>query len=118
MSEPIDIRVADVIGGPRAIDAADGEKVYEKVLAALQQGCKVRLSFDGVRMVITAFLNEAIGRLYGALPARQVSENLEVRDLLPSFQVSVDKSIEWAKAYYADPERMERALMEDLDDAE
>jgi hypothetical protein len=69
MNEPTEIRVTNVIGGPRGIDAADGAKVYEEVLTALKLGQKVRLSFDGIRMVITSFLNESVGKLYGALPA-------------------------------------------------
>jgi hypothetical protein len=43
---------------------------------------------------------------------------LEIIDLQSAFQTSLEKSIEWSKAYYADPEPMERALREDLDDAE
>ncbi len=30
MSEPIIINVADLVGGPRAVDAADGEKYLKK----------------------------------------------------------------------------------------
>lgn len=115
--EPVDIRVADIIGGPRGIDAVDGAKVYEKILTALKLGRKVRVSFQGIRMVITAFLNESIGKLYGALPAEEIEEKLEIVDLLPPFQPSIEKAIEWAKAYYADPDRMERALLESLDNA-
>ncbi len=118
MIEPIEVRVADVLGGSRAIDAADGEKVYEKILLALKLGRKVRLSFAGISMVITAFLNESVGKLYGSLPSTQVDELLEITDLLPAFQPSMQKSIEWAKAYYADPGRMERDLLESLDDAQ
>lgn len=118
MSEPIIIRVADLIGAPRAVDAADGEKVFQKVLPVLQSGRSVRLSFDGITMVITAFLNAAIGKLYGSLPEDEVDRLLEVRDLLPPFQPSLDKAIEWSKAYYRDPERMRRAIMEELGDEE
>jgi len=115
-NELIEIRVTNMVDGPRGIDAADGAKVYEEVLTALKAGQRVRLSFDGIRMVITAFLNESVGKLYGALPAEQIDEMLEIIDLLPAFQTSLEKSVEWSKAYYADPERMERALREDLDD--
>ncbi len=118
MSEPIIIRVADLVGGPRAVDAADGEKVFEKILPVIQGGRKARLSFDGITMVITAFLNAAIGKLYGVLPEDQVSDMLEVRDLLTAFQPSLEKSIEWSKAYYRDPERMEKAIREELGDEE
>ena len=118
MSEPIIIRVADLVGGPRAVDAADGEKVFEKILPVIQGGRKVQLSFDGISMVITAFLNTAIGKLYGVLPEEQVDEMIEVRNLLPAFQPSLEKSIEWSKAYDLDPEGMERAIREELGDEE
>lgn len=118
MSESIVIRVADLVGGPRAVDAADGEKVFEKVLPVIQSGRKVHLSFDGITMVITAFLNTAIGKLYGVLPEQQVDEMLEVRDLLPPFQPSLGKSIEWSKAYYRDPKRLRKAIMEEMGDEE
>lgn len=118
MNEPITIRVADLVGGPRAVDAADGEKVFQKILPVLQSGRRVRLSFDGIAMVITAFLNASIGKLYGVLPEEQVDQMLEVRDLLSPFQPSLEKSIEWSKAYYRDPEAMRRTIMEELGDEE
>lgn len=118
MSEVIIVRIADLIGGPRAVDAADGEKVFQKILPVLQGGRTVRLSFEGISMVITAFLNSAIGKLYGVLPEEQVDRMLEVEGLLPPFQSSLDKSIEWSKAYYRDPERMQRAIREEMGDEE
>jgi MoaA/NifB/PqqE/SkfB family radical SAM enzyme len=116
MSESILIRIADLVGGPRAVDAADGEKVFEKILPVIKDGRKVRLSFEGITMVITAFLNAAIGKLYGSLPEEQVDKMLEVRDLISAFQPSLDKSIEWSKAYYRDPDRLTKAIMEELGD--
>ena len=118
MSESILIRIADLVGGPRAVDAADGEKVFEKILPVIKDGRKVRLSFEGITMVITAFLNAAIGKLYGTLPEEQVDKMIEVRDLIPAFQPSLDKCIEWSKAYYRDPDRLEKAIMEELGDEE
>ncbi len=118
MSEVIIVRIADLIGGPRAVDAADGEKVFQKILPVLQSGRNVRLSFEGITMVITAFLNAAIGKLYGVLPEEQVDQMLTVEGLLLPFQSSFDKSVEWSKAYYRDPGRMKRAIMEELGDEE
>lgn len=118
MNEPIVVRVADLVGGPRAVDVADGEKVFEKILPVFKNGRKVQLSFDGITMVITAFFNTAIGKLYGALTEEQVDQMLEVRDLCAPFQISLEKSIEWSKAYYRDPERMKRAILEELGDEE
>jgi len=118
MNEPITIRVADFVGGPRAVDAADGERLFEKILPVLQSGRNVRLSFDGITMVITAFLNAAIGKLYGVLPESDVDTRLEVCDLREPFIPSVEKSREWSKAYYRDPERMDKSIREETGDEE
>jgi hypothetical protein len=108
------VRVADLIGGPRAVDTADGEKVFNKILPVIQTGRKVRLSFDGIIMVIAAFFNTAIGKLYGVLSEEQIDEMLEVRGILPAFQPSFEKSIECSKAYYCESKRMKKVTMEVL----
>lgn len=118
MAEPIQVVVHEIIGSARAVDAADGAKIYEIVLAALMNGQNVRLSFDGIRMVITAFVNEAVGKLYGAMPSDQVDQLLEICDVPEAFQISIDKSVEWSKAFFADPEKMQRALLEEFDNDE
>lgn len=118
MSEPIIINVADIVGGPRAVDAADGETLYEKMLPVIESGRTVRLSFKGITMVITAFLNASIGKLYGVLPEDRVDKMLKIEELLEPFQPSLEKSIEWSKAYYRDPDRFEKAVKEELGDEE
>jgi len=118
VNEQIIIRVADFVGGPRAVDAADGEKVFQKILTVLQTGRNVRLSFDGISMVITAFLNTAIGKLYGVMKEEDVERMLEFSDLREPFLPSLQKSIEWSKAYYRDPERMKKTIREEMGDEE
>jgi STAS-like domain of unknown function (DUF4325) len=116
MSEPILIRVADLINSPRAVDAADGERVFKEVCPLLKAGQKVQLSFDGVTMVITAFLNASIGKLYGEISGEKITELLEVSNLREAFLSSLDNSIKWSKAYYQNRERMEQAIEEELQD--
>ena len=114
MSEPILIRVLDVVGRPLAVDTADGQRVHDKIAPILREGSKVLLSFDGITMVITAFLNAAIGQLYGdpRLSEERIESLLEVRGLLPVFQSTHDKSRELSKAYFRDPERLKKAIQE------
>jgi hypothetical protein len=112
MSEPILIRVLDVIGRPLAVDTADGQRVHDKTAPLLREDTKVVLSFDGITMVITAFLNTAIGQLYGEFPEAKVDSQVEVRNLLPVFQPTLDKSCELSKAYFKDPERLKKAIQE------
>lgn len=116
MSETILVRVADLINTTRAVDAAAGERVFSEICPLLQRGDKVLLSFDGISLVITAFLNAAIGKLFGVIPPDKVSELLEVRDLDDAFHGTLESSLEISKAYYEDPERLKRSIKEVMDE--
>ncbi|MBP7951464.1 MAG: STAS-like domain-containing protein [Verrucomicrobiales bacterium] len=119
MPDPIRISIAELIGKPRAIAAADGEMVFKEIYPLVKEGTPVALSFAGIRMVITAFLNAAIGKLYrGDIPFDEVDRLVEVVDLAEAFQPALEHSKTWSKAYYADPERLERAIKEEYGDEE
>ena len=112
MSEQIQIRVLDIIGRPLAVDTADGQRVHDKIAPLLRADTKVLLSFDGINMVITAFLNAAIGQLYGEFDYAKVDSLVEVQNLRPVFQSTIDKSRELSKSYFSDPERLKKAIQE------
>jgi hypothetical protein len=118
MNEPVFIRIADLIGKPRAIAAADGEMVFKEVYPVLKEGTPVVLSFGGIRMVITAFLNAAIGKLYRDITGEEVDRLLVVTELSEAFHPALEHSKTWSKVYYADPERLERAIKEEYGDEE
>ncbi len=118
MPDPIQINIADLIGKPRGISAADGEMVFKEIYPLIKAGSPVTLSFAGIRMVITAFLNAAVGKLYRDIPFDEVDSLLEVTELADAFQPALDHSKTWSKAYYADPERLERAIKEEYGDEE
>ncbi len=118
MSELVLLRVCEVVAGPRCVDTADGQRVHDKIAPLLRNDTRVVLSFDGISLVIAAFLNAAIGQIYGEFPEERVDSLLEVRNLLPVFQTTLDKSREWSKAYVRDPERFKRSIREVMGDEE
>lgn len=68
MTEPIIVRVFDIVGGPICVSAEDGQRLHGKIAPLLREGRKVALSFEQVDTLISAFLNAAIGQLYGEFP--------------------------------------------------
>jgi hypothetical protein len=112
MPEPIQINITDLIGKPRAIAAADGEMVFKEIYPLVKAGNPVTLSFAGIRMVITAFLNAAVGKLYRDIPYDDVDNLVEVIDLVDAFQPALEHSRIWSKAYYSNPENLKPALDE------
>jgi hypothetical protein len=116
MNEPISIAITDLIGKPRAIAAADGEMVFKEIYPLLKLGTPVILSFAGIRMVITAFLNAAIGKLYRDIPEAEIDRLLEVTDLAEAFQPALAHSRTWSMAFYSDPERLDRSIKEVMEE--
>lgn len=59
------IKIYDIIEKNIAISTEDGQKVFEVIKKEIEKGNKdIRLSFEGVDMLISHFLNESIGELY------------------------------------------------------
>ncbi len=118
MSDPITIRVADVVGGPLCVSVDDGQRVHNKIGSLLAEGRKVVLSFDQVEIVIAAFLSAAVGQLYGEFCEVQIERLLEVRDLQAEDGPLLVSVVRNAKAYYADPRAFDEAWKEELDSIE
>ena len=64
---PEDIRVSmfEVVGGSLCVASSDGQKIYDRLAAALKADRHVVISFNKVTTLTAAFLNAAIGQLYG-----------------------------------------------------
>lgn len=60
----IKINVKDIINNTIAMSTEDGKKLFEVLYENLKQSKKIELSFEGIDMLISHFLNESIGKLY------------------------------------------------------
>lgn len=59
----MEILVKDIVQSETAISYDDGRKCLQLVLEGLKKEGSVTLNFDGIKFVITAFLNPVIGDL-------------------------------------------------------
>ena len=119
MSDPIIVRVFDIVGSPLGVSADDGQRVHDKITPLLRDGQKVELSFEQVETLISAFLNAAVGQLYGEFPQERIRELLSVRDLDPDDLPVLKRVVENAKAYFKDPKRFKEVTGEgDADETE
>jgi len=57
--EPINLQILNITGDEFAVDAEDGEKVFQMIFTALKEDKKVNLSFRNITILTTAFLNTA-----------------------------------------------------------
>lgn len=118
MNSRITIRVVDLIGSQLCISAEDGQKVFEKVLPLLKSGKPLTISFDHVSMVISLFLNVAIGQLYGSFNEDQVRALVKVEGLSGDDMELLKRVVDNAKKYYLNPKGYDAAWQEEGDEDE
>ena len=115
---PKDIRISifEVVGSPLCVASGDGQKVYERLTSALKAGGNVVLSFHNVTTLTSAFLNAAIGQLYGSFNEEQMRSLLKVEDVEADDLALLKRVVDNAKSYFKDPERYRQAVREMLEE--
>jgi hypothetical protein len=110
MSETININVFEVVGNRLCVAASDGQKVHDQIATALKAGRQVHLSFANVASLTSAFLNTAIGQLYGEFSETDIRDNVSLSDLAPEDAALLKRVVETAKQYFKDPQRMKKIV--------
>ena len=109
MNQEIPISVYEVVGNPMCIATDDGHKVHGRISKALKEDRKVRLSFLNVSHLTSAFLNAAIGQLYGEFSENVIKDGIQISDMEQDDLKLLKRVVHTAKAYFRDPERLSRA---------
>jgi hypothetical protein len=76
----------------------------------------VRLSFQNVESLTSAFLNAAVGQLYGSFDQELLKERLSVEEIERDDLALLKRVIDTAKQYFKDPEVIEAIRREALSD--
>ena len=116
MSEDIRISIFGVVGNPLCVASNDGQKVYDRLAAALQADRPITLSFHNVTTLTSAFLNAAIGQLYGPFSEEQIRSRLKVENIEPDDRALLKRVVDNAKLYFKDPQRFDQVVRETLED--
>jgi len=114
MSQTINLSVFEIVGNPLCVASDDGQKVHDRIATALKEGHTVSLSFLNVTSITSAFLNAAIGQLYGEFAEDAIRARLQASDMAQDDLALLKRVVETAKAYFRDPHRFERAVRESL----
>ena len=116
MAKSLSISIFEVVGSPLCVASGDGQKVYDRLAAALKQDRPVSLSFRNVSTLTSAFLNAAVGQLYGQFDEDQIRRLLKVEDMESDDVALLKRVVDTAKQYFRDPQRFEQATQEVLGD--
>ena len=116
MSENIRISMFEVVGSPFCVAFDDGQKVHKHLDAALRANQEVVLSFHNVTALTAAFLNAAIGQLYGTFNEEHIRSLLKIKDAVPDDISLLERVVDDAKLYFKDPERYKQIIQEVLEE--
>ena len=106
-----------IVGSIHCMAAHQATPLYEAIVSLLENGKQVVLSFEKIEDLTSAFLNEAIGRLYGQF------DQTNIRALLSVDATKISKSdlallktvTNRAKSYFSDPDRITKQVDEEFD---
>ncbi|MFO0700077.1 MAG: STAS-like domain-containing protein [Nitrospira sp.] len=109
MSETLTIALLEIVGSPLCVASEDGQKVHDRIAGAMREGKTVSVSFLNVTSLTSAFLNAAIGQLYGEFGPDEIRNKIKVRDIQPDDRGLLKRVVDTAKEYFKDPDRFKKA---------
>lgn len=113
----VKVSISSIVGGGICVAASDGQKVHDEIVRVLASGNRAQISFFGITRMTTAFLNAAVGQLYGEFDEGQLRRHLaapvDFEDWhLKRLKLVVDR----AKIYFQDRARVEAAFKDGLNE--
>lgn len=111
------IIIKDLLKSPYAVSTDEGEKIFDKINAHFKDKEIVKVDFDGIDLIVSTFLNAAIGQLYGTYPVDFIQTNLSVVNMSNEDLDMLKKVTDRAKQYFKDKKSFEQASKKSFPDA-
>ena len=94
------IHVESVLGKVEAVNAKEGQEIYDLILKAFFQNNKVILSFDNMEVLSEDFLQSAVGQLYKNYSHAEIKEYMSIVNISFSGKVALKRVVDKAKMIY------------------
>jgi hypothetical protein len=72
----VKVTISSIVDSGICLSASDGQKVHAALHKIVSDGNRAEISFFGVSRMTTAFLNAAVGQLYGEFDERTLKSRL------------------------------------------
>jgi Icc-related predicted phosphoesterase len=100
----VKIGISQIVGGGICVAASDGNKVHDTIFSEMKKGNRITLSFSGITRMTTAFLNSAIGQLYGEFTEEEIRKQLAPPiDAEPWHLNRLKLVVDRAKVFFSNP---------------
>lgn len=88
------INIKHEINKNDAISAEDGKLIFEKIKSFIDTQQEVMVDFEGIDLVLSTFLNPAIGQLYYLYEKNVVNTFFHYRNLVDVDEQTLDRVIQ------------------------
>lgn len=106
------LNVMECIGTPSAITQELGDIIYDEINKSIENSEEIILDFKDIESIITPFLNNSIGKLYGKYTSEKISRFLHIENMPKEKISTVNMVINNAKKYYSDKAGFEKVVKE------
>ena len=109
--------VKDIINSNIAVATDSGDNLFNQIIISFDNGKKIRLDFEGITILTTAFLNAAIGQLYsqGKYDSDFLNSSLKFVNIQPEDKPLFVMVVNRAKEYFANKEKFDSHSSEIFD---
>jgi hypothetical protein len=118
MIENVIISVVETVGDGICVSSDNGQKVYNKIEESILNERDVILSFQDVTDITSAFLNAAIGQLFGKFSENEIRLRLSVTDISEDDKRMLNRVVDRAQSYFKNPKPYIEAANEMLGDSD
>lgn len=114
--ETKEIKLSNFGHNGSCVEAKDGENVYPIIKQAINDDSRVKLLFSDIKTLTTAFLNTAIGQIYGEFSEEIVKAHLSVGEISNAQAITLKRVIDTAKQFYNNPDALQNSINDILDE--
>lgn len=113
----VTINIFHELNSPFAVSTEEGEKIFSLISEQLNHNKKVDLDFKNVQLIVSTFLNAAIGQLYGVYSTEIIQQNIGIINMAEDDLNILKKVTDTAKLYFYDKSNLEDNFKKHFPDA-
>ena len=97
------INVFKLISSPMAISPDDGKKLFKEIVNLIESKKvnEIVIDFSKIEILLTVFLNNAIGQIYGTKHKDFLEKNIKFTNMLPQDQETLEIVKRRAEKFFA-----------------
>ncbi|MDY4251678.1 STAS-like domain-containing protein [Clostridium sp.] len=95
------LKIIDVINSEFAVSPEDGDIIFDLIKEKIDKEEKIIIDFSNIDIMTTAFLNNAVGKLYNIYDKEKLNKYISMKNISKSDLNLVKKVIERAKIKFS-----------------